>query len=324
MNKHRFNQLMEKYRWNNLSSDEYQEFLHLLAHPEVEKDLESLLTHYWRQPDKSIIKNRSLTKKYQKQSRVHYYFKWSVAASVAFAIGLLAYLWVGSPLIGSSYALYETGFGERMDIELNDGSKITLNANSELKWAEDWEKSKTRQIFLKGEAFFEVKKQNGIPFTVLTDDVEVEVLGTSFNVDSRQEKTEVYLDEGKVYLKLKKNRSEQNEEEAIFMKPGDQVRYIAKEKKVERSEGQSIATAASWKNNILNFKNMSFSEVLEMLRDLYGQSFECNNTDLLSTPMYLSGPYTDWDGVRQALELSLGIRFELKAPRRYEVRKIKK
>jgi len=80
-----------------------------------------------------------------------------------------------------------------------------------------------------------------------------------------------------------------------------------------------MITAASWKKNILNFKNMKFGEVLNLLRDIYGQSFECSDPNLLSTPMYLGVPYSDWDAVRQALELSLNIEFELVENRRYKV-----
>lgn len=69
---------------------------------------------------------------------------------------------------------------------------------------------------------------------------------------------------------------------------------------------------------------MKFSEVLNLLREIYGQSFECSDSKLLSTPMYLGVPYSDWDAVRQALELSLNIEFEQKASRRYVVKNQKK
>src|SRR5690625_2537866 len=157
-----------------------------------------------------------------------------IAASIALVIGLY-FLIAGNGdfLQGQQELVYRTGFGEKLDIELDDGSQITLNANSVLRWAEDWQDNKDRQVVLEGEAFFEVKRQDGIPFTVMTDDVAVEVLGTSFNVDSRESSTRVYLDEGKINLKLKKETIEDHaleesveieQSNEILLQPGDQVR----------------------------------------------------------------------------------------------------
>src|SRR5690625_3344848 len=224
-----------------------------------------------------------------------------IAASIALVIGLYFFIaGSGDFLQGHRELVYRTGFGEKLNIELDDGSRITLNANSVLRWAEDWEKNKDRQVVLEGEAFFEVKRQHGIPFTVMTDDVAVEVLGTSFNVDSRESSTRVYLDEGKINLKLKEIIAEPAQEELvkreksneILLQPGEQIKYSAREKKVEKSEGLSMITAAAWKLDVLNFKNMQFHEVLDLLRDIYGQSFECTDGTLLSTPMYLGVPYS--------------------------------
>src|SRR5690625_184565 len=251
-----------------------------------------------------------------------------IAASIALVIGLYFLIaGKGDFLQGQQELVYRTGFGEKLDIELDDGSQITLNANSVLRWAEDWQDNKDRQVVLEGEAFFEVKRQDGIPFTVMTDDVAVEVLGTSFNVDSRESSTRVYLDEGKINLKLKEMIPDQTQEGSaemkknneILLQPGEQIKYSAREKKVEKSEGLSMITGAAWKLDVLNFKNMQFHEVLDLLRDIYGQSFECSDGKLLSTPMYLVVPYSNWEAVRQALELSLNIEFEEVSTSRYRV-----
>jgi len=252
-------------------------------------------------------------------------YYWGIAASLLLLIGFILYQGILPKTLGNEEIVYSTGYGERFEIELNDGSLITLNANSEIRWSEDWEKQRNRKVILVGEAFFEVEKQDGIPFTVHTNDVAVEVLGTSFNIDSRKDQTDVYLEEGKINLKLLSVGDKENEiEREIIMKPGDQIKYSAREGKVEKTEEQNIISAASWKNNVLNFKNMKFSEVLEMLREIYGQSFECTDGKLLNTPMYIGVPYSDWEAVRQALELSLNIEFLKVESRRYSVRNTKK
>jgi ferric-dicitrate binding protein FerR (iron transport regulator) len=326
VNNQRFNYLIEKYRKGSLSKAEYKELIWMLGEPGIEMDLEQQLVGYWKE-SKAYEEVKALqppvTGIRRSRKRTRYV---SMAASLVLLLGLFYYLWSAGDGWRQQEKIYRTGFGERLDINLNDGSMVTLNANSTLHWTEGWNKSKGRNVALEGEAFFKVKKQNGIPFTVHTNDVAVEVLGTSFNVDSRETKTKVYLDEGRVNLKLNDTENDPNEEkhsQEIIMNPGEQVSYSARQKKIEKSEGQTMITAAAWKVNVLNFKNMQFGEVLDLLRDIYGQSFECTDRKLLSTPMYLGVPYSNWEAVRQALELSLNIQFRETAAQHYVVKSAK-
>ena len=360
MNEQRFKYLIDQYKQDSLSQTEYQELIGMLEDNQVEHYLESILDLYWeetepisqilsehygkdtRRGDSSRVqisdrvtgKNASLSAEVAKSSQrrrkpqqlnasTPQQFLWGIAASLLILVGLFFYFGGTPEFLGSREIVYTTGFGERLEVELNDGSHITLNANSELRWREEWKAKGSREAILKGEAFFEVKKQNGIPFSVNTNDVAVEVLGTSFNVDSREEKTEVYLDEGKVKLRLKDEQDQEGliKDQEVIMKPGDQVKYSVKEKKIEKLEGQDLITAASWKKNVLNFKNKPFSEVLEILREIYGQSFECADRDLLTRPMVIGVPYADWEAVKQALELSLNVEFQKVDSRRYKVKK---
>ena len=331
VNKEKFNELFEKYRSGRLTPAEYQQLLTYLQEPGMETELDLMLNQYWKNMVLEEVADKPEVRDPKKYRRIENLWNWGIAASLLLLFGLFFY-YAGMPdILKKHEVVYQTGFGERMEINLNDGSVITLNANSELQWHEDWENLGIREAILKGEAFFEVEKQEGIKFTVHTEDLTVDVLGTSFNVDSRQDKTEVYLDEGKVHLKIldKKNNQksmatlDQEVGQEIIMNPGEQVFYDSNSRKIHKNEGQSMVTAASWKNNVLNFKNMKFSEVLNLLRDIYGQSFECSDAKLLNTPMYLGVPYSDWEAVRQALELSMNIEFEKTANRRYVVKNMK-
>ena len=152
---------------------------------------------------------------------------WGIAASLVAILGFFLYSYSTQNFINNKEIVYKTGYGERQEITLNDGSQITLNANSEFRWNEKWKSRGTRKAFLKGEAFFEVEKQNGVPFLVQTEDVVIEVVGTSFNVKCRKENTNVYLDEGQVNLKLLESSDDSpiHYKQEITIKPGDQVRY---------------------------------------------------------------------------------------------------
>ncbi len=116
----------------------------------------------------------------------------AIAASVALLISLGFYFLSGSPKI-----THKTHFGEILKIKLQDGSNVTLNSNSSLSYYEN----ESRKVWLSGEAFFQVDKKiaTNAKFWVLTDDLSVEVFGTSFNVNTKKEKTAVFLEEGNIW-----------------------------------------------------------------------------------------------------------------------------
>lgn len=330
MNKEKFNELLEKYKSGSITQSEYRVFLDLLKQSEGIVEMDRHLSRSWH---KMELEDKSKTPEIE--GSVNHGLNYrniyrGAAVVVLLLIGGFIYQFFPSHIFTNQSVVFQTGYGERKEIELNDGSIVTLNANSRLTWEEGWKHEGIRTGILEGEAFFEVKSQEGIKFLVQTKDMNIEVVGTSFNVDNREDQTKVYLEEGKVNLHIVDNTISKNEsnsvgmEKEIRMNPGEVVKYDSKKDKIQKEVGQSMITAASWKKNILNFKNMKFGEVLNLLRDIYGQSFECSDPNLLSTPMYLGVPYSDWDAVRQALELSLNIEFEKKASRQYLVMSSKK
>jgi len=115
------------------------------------------------------------------------YWKYAVAATILLTLGLF---------FGTSLkTTHTTGFGEQLAVVLPDNSKVQLNANSTLKYKRfNW--ISDREISLAGEAFFEVEK--GDAFVVKTPGGSVEVLGTKFNVISRNQLFETLCYEGKV------------------------------------------------------------------------------------------------------------------------------
>jgi len=125
----------------------------------------------------------------------------AAAAAMALLLGFFGWYVFG---FQSGLRTYVTDFAEWKTLQLPDGSEVKLNANSELILAEDWSEGATRQVWLKGEAFFSVSKKPAThaKFQVITDDLTVEVLGTEFNVLDRGEQTEIFLKEGKISLDM--------------------------------------------------------------------------------------------------------------------------
>ena len=141
-----------------------------------------------------------------KQEAPVYQIHWKRNAMIAASVLLVICtgIWYFKSGTATNTNLYKTDFAQIKHITLPDGSKVTLNANSELKLSLDWSDKGDRQVWLDGEAYFEVEKKPAThqKFVVHTKDIDVEVLGTKFNVNTRHEKAIVSLEEGKIKLSL--------------------------------------------------------------------------------------------------------------------------
>ena len=147
----------------------------------------------------------------------------AAACIAAFGFGIW---WIGARTGRPQYASERTGYGEMKTIVLPDSSVVILNSNSSLRIPEQWSDAEGRQVWLEGEAYFQVQKQPATvrKFVVHTRQVDVEVLGTKFNVNTRRQQAVVSLEEGKVRLLVYKGDSAVLEKRApVVMRPGQVV-----------------------------------------------------------------------------------------------------
>ena len=215
-------------RWVLLPDEATMSFWHtfMLRHPEqqtVVDDAASLLLHlrtnYDDLTDASYERIRALLDEAHAEQLTpvigldsrrlgwRRFGNWRVAAT---AVGLLGTLAVGRYVRESGHQHKEhTAFGETRTLTLPDGSTVQLNGNSTLTYRDDWAADQPREVWLDGEGFFTVAKkaaarngQIGVPvkFVTHTPSLDVQVLGTQFNVNSRRGQTDVTLVEGKVKL----------------------------------------------------------------------------------------------------------------------------
>jgi len=177
-----------------------------------------------------------------------------IAAGILFLVMATA-LWKTMNQENINWVEYQTAFGKTEQIELLDGSRITLNANSHLRFAENFADQEQRKVWLDGEAFFEVEHLNKQPFIVHTDKGEVRVLGTSFNVAQRKESFEVALIEGKVQVHLPN-------EVKINLQPGKKANVLNQTVDVIKIDTTAIA---AWRHDQMNFKNISVARIIEQI-----------------------------------------------------------
>ncbi|MGB3586364.1 MAG: FecR domain-containing protein [Tunicatimonas sp.] len=201
---------------------------------------------------------------------------WKVAASIVLALAssVLLYLWLASP----SYVSVSTAYEEVQEFMLPDSSWVVLNANSSLRYPKSWDPTADRQVWLVGEAFFKVKKRSSsssqvpIKFTVHTNPLEVEVLGTEFSVNHRRQETQIVLNEGKVRV------IDTQREEGITLKPGEMVNYTGQAMLLSQVDA---TTKTSWKEELIIFKDESLIGIFSRLEDTYGYSIEVVDEEIL-------------------------------------------
>ncbi|AFU69882.1 anti-sigma factor FecR-like protein [Psychroflexus torquis ATCC 700755] len=157
-------------------------------------------------------------------------------------------------------------YGEKLRLRLSDGSLVWLNSGSSLSFPQHFSsKSKTREVNVVGEAYFEISKNKQKPFIVHTPSVSVKVLGTHFNISSyaNDSKSETTLMEGKVqvYNSLQINTP-------VELVPNQQAVFEKTNQKFEKKTVDADAFN-SWIDNILVVDGLSFLELKRKLERKY-------------------------------------------------------
>lgn len=181
--------------------------------------------------------------------------------------------------------------GQYISMELPDGSKVWINAQTTIKYPPVFNHKK-RQVFLDGEAYFQVTKNKDLPFEVETDKGFVRVLGTEFNVKSYSTDDEftTSLLSGEVEVGLK------GSDERIVMKPNTTAMLQAGVLKVDPIENYNSYT---WKDGILTFTNVSFAEMMDKFERIYGVDLIVANEEVMKHRY--TGKFRIVEGVDYAL-----------------------
>lgn len=198
------------------------------------------------------------------------------AAVLVGALLLVTAAFYGYKQLYPTDLIRQTAFGKTTRLTLPDGSVVTLNGNSSLRYAPAWSTGQTREVWLNGEGFFQVTHQrNHERFVVhLPNKLNIEVLGTQFNVLARESRARVVLNNGKIRLDVGDQAKEK-----LIMLPGDLIYADVKTKEYYRKHVDAAAQSA-WQNGKLTFDGTSLQEVVQMLQDTYGVTVVIADPDL--------------------------------------------
>lgn len=198
--------------------------------------------------------------------------KWSlIAASLTgLLIVISATLFLSNRFLKDEMVSYQTPYGENSTFILPDSSVVILNGNTRLTHQAGWNGNNKREVWLDGEAFFDVRhkgQSENARFVVHTPGMDIEVLGTKFNVFNREDKANVVLNSGKIKLNIVSN----DDTDTLLMMPDELVEYSRKNRIVIKKQ-VNAEVLTSWRNNVLVFENTPLYKIREIIEDTYGVS----------------------------------------------------
>jgi len=207
---------------------------------------------------------------------IHKRIKWwrPVAAAAAMLAFITAawLLWpVKSPV--QALATLKAPSGHLRFLRLPDSSSVWVNAGSQLKYPDRF-RDKTREVYLSGEAYFDVRHDAIHPFIIHTGPVITTVLGTAFNIreDLATRHVTVTVKRGKVSVANGK-------QEVAVLLPDQQVSIDLQKNKAFRSPVDAIQVAA-WRGGELRFDNLAFMDAAKQVEDRFGVTIRFNNEKL--------------------------------------------
>ncbi|WP_316804125.1 FecR family protein [Pedobacter nototheniae] len=173
----------------------------------------------------------------------------------------------------SQWQTINTPAAEKKNFTLADGTSVTLNSVSQLKYPASF-KGGTREVYLSGEAFFDVKKDAKHPFIIHTEQIDVKVLGTAFDVKAykNDDFTETTLIRGRVEIKVKDNMATPfilNPNEKFVLTKQNNKANLTKLTYFSANDENSIIET-SWTKNELMFKNNDFASISRLFERWYG------------------------------------------------------
>jgi len=185
--------------------------------------------------------------------------RWMIAAAIL--VVLSAGLLFTALHKGGSEQQWHTAYGEVRRQQLSDGSVVLLNANTQLRCKDNWKDGADREVWVTGEAFFQVSKTPmRSRFIVHTEHLQIVVTGTRFNVVNREGTENVLLKEGSVILRCCDGKE-------MDMKPGDFITF--REARPERRNVQPDSLMA-WQEHKLVFAKTPLRDLVSIINIQYG------------------------------------------------------
>ncbi|MBN2597466.1 MAG: FecR family protein [Marinifilaceae bacterium] len=195
--------------------------------------------------------------------------------------------------------------GGEYQLTLSDGTKVMLNSESEIKFPVQFNQNK-RKVWIEGEVFFDVAHNKNKPFLVDVKDVEIEVLGTEFNVEAYNDQKSVVTTLVRGSVKLSKGQ------ESVIIKP-DQQAFIFDEGEQFAVKNVTAENYALWKDGVFYFEEADLGTIMQKLERWYGiKVFYMNQTIKMKRFSVEVKRYEEIKDVLNMLARTNKVHFEIK------------
>ncbi|MDO8994716.1 FecR family protein [Daejeonella sp.] len=292
MSIHRFRYLFQQFIKKTASSDEIEEFLAMMKREDFDDEVKILLDEFWNQvasdapiPEEKAerIFNSIMASSREKESFLKLKSKsfWYRSAAAIFIIGLSAMFYLSRSGISESQQvkviLEKPKIVEkptRRFINLPDGSSVILNENSQIEIAENFNSDAKREVYLMGEAYFDINHDSERPFIVHTGKLKTTVLGTAFNIKSSAgAKT--------VTVTVTRGKVEVGDENQTFnvITPNEQIVFNEEHNNVVKTPVKA-ESYIKWTNEDIYFDDVSIKDVAKQLQERFGVSIVFSNEQI--------------------------------------------
>lgn len=249
--------------------------------------------------------------------------RWAVAASVALLL-VVGWLWYANQEVTKQAPVASltksTPRGQKLGIQLPDGSLVKLNAESSITYPETFDNEAQRLVTLEGEAFFEVASDPSKPFTVQSGDLRTTVLGTSFNINAYPEKDqmEVTVATGEVQVRPATSNSSNDTLESVVLTPAEQAQFSIQSGQLTKRT-VSLDAAITWRDGILRFEGSTLSEIVPELERWYGVTITLSDRQQDLCNLRLTFDNLSLTQALEQLQLTADITYRKVQPDGYEI-----
>ncbi len=237
---------------------------------------------------------------------------WQYAAVFAFLMVLAGSVFFSDSIFNTkneiAYHEIITPKGQIKNILLPDGSLVFLNSDTKLKYGSNFG-TKKREVFLEGEAFFDVTHDSRKPFVIHTSENIVKVLGTAFNVSAYPDENihQISLERGKISISHDKGKSAILNANQIYL-----LLCNKNQSKIFKSE--NVEMYSSWKDGKIIFRNQRFADITRKLERSHNIVIIIQNTQIEN--LRYTGEFNINDDIRKILGI-----ISLTTPVNYEIKK---
>lgn len=266
-----------------------------------------------------ILRETQQINKVIKLKKKLYAWRWAGIAAALFLLVGISYK-IGYQHADSKQQVFVqkqliTAKGSKGQFTLPDGSIVWLNSESKLAYPESFSDNE-RRVQLEGEAYFEVQEDKSKPFIVEAGKIDVEVLGTHFNIDSYDSNKAIYtaLLEGSVKISGKDFNN------PIYLRPNELLCY-QKADKIISIEKTKVNLYIDWIKDRLIFDNACLSDIIISMQGRYNMDIECPKSFASATYLSFTIRQESIEEVLNAISLIIPIKYKIEENKAYIIPK---